>query len=112
MRGAPVRSSTRILTSENPAVYLAGEAAMSQPVSRLTAKSRTTIPKPVRNALSLRPGDRLAYDLRPDGAVRLRKASTPPQAYLSAFDRMFEEWGSPEDAEAYDGLLDGRSDHV
>jgi AbrB family looped-hinge helix DNA binding protein len=81
---------------------------MSHPVSRLAANARTTIPKPVRDALGLRPGDTIAYELEPDGRVVLRKNPELSQAYLEFLDRLFAEWGTPEDAAAFDDLPDKR----
>ena len=43
-----------------------------QPTSRITSKGRTTIPRAVRQKLSLRPGDVLVYELDED-EVRVRK---------------------------------------
>jgi antitoxin PrlF len=78
---------------------------MSHPVSRLGARSQTTIPKPVRDKLGLRPGDTIAYELEPDGRVVLQKNPKLSKTYLQFLDRLFAEWVSPEDAEAFDGLL-------
>ena len=44
--------------------------------SKLTAKAQTTIPQPVRDALRLRVGDEIAYEIQ-DGRVVLTKASAP-----------------------------------
>jgi antitoxin PrlF len=41
-------------------------------VSRLTSKSQTTIPREVREKLSLRPGDVIVYEIE-GPEVRLRK---------------------------------------
>jgi AbrB family looped-hinge helix DNA binding protein len=38
----------------------------------LTSKGQITIPKDVREALALEPGDRLSFELREDGIVELR----------------------------------------
>jgi len=35
----------------------------------LSSKNQTTIPKPVRKYLNLKPGDRFKFFLQPDGAV-------------------------------------------
>lgn len=40
--------------------------------STLTSKGQTTIPKSIRNALALKPGDRLTFTLLPDRSVLLR----------------------------------------
>ncbi len=39
--------------------------------STITARGQTTVPKPVRNALGLGPGDRIRYAIE-DGVVRIR----------------------------------------
>lgn len=41
--------------------------------SSLTTKGQTTLPKAVRHALELRPGDRLRYIILDDGQVRLMR---------------------------------------
>ena len=43
--------------------------------STVTAKGQTTLPKPVRDALGLRPGDKVTYIVQ-DGEVRLTKAKS------------------------------------
>jgi len=53
----------------------------------LTSKGRVTIPKAVRDALHLRPGDRLDFILEADGTVRMmpitdsvkRRKGIPPE---------------------------------
>ena len=72
-------------------------------ISRLTSKSKTTVPKPVRDALDLRPGDAIRYEIE-DGEVRIRKVPPADVAYLSALRTTLSEWDSSEDAAAYDDL--------
>lgn len=70
-------------------------------LSKLTSKAQTTIPKPIRAALQLQPGDELAYKIL-DGRVILTKArrgTTPDDPF-----RTFEEWHSEADAKAYADL--------
>ncbi len=69
--------------------------------SRLTEKSQTTIPKAVRRALSLRPGDNLAYTVHADGVVTVARAGAELEQDPFA---AFSEWSSKEDEEAYAGL--------
>jgi len=69
--------------------------------SKLTSKSQTTVPQAVRKALSLKPGDDLAYEIA-DGRVILTRAAPA----ISADDpiRAFDEWHGKEDEEAYASL--------
>jgi antitoxin PrlF len=41
-------------------------------VATLTSKGQTTIPKPIREALAMKTGDRMTFTLLPDGVVLLR----------------------------------------
>ncbi len=43
------------------------------PESTITAKGQTTLPRAVRQALQLGPGDRLRYVVLEDGQVRLMR---------------------------------------
>lgn len=54
--------------------------------SRITRKSQTTIPRGVRDALELRPGDELAYEVHPGYAiVRPVRAEDEDDAALGPF---------------------------
>ncbi len=68
--------------------------------SKLTSKSQTTIPQPVRRALDLRPGDELEYRIE-EGRVILRKSRSDPGDDPFA---TFSEWDSDADREAYADL--------
>lgn len=70
---------------------------------KLTAKSQTTIPKEVREALGAKPGDTLVYRIN-KGKVTLARAQPLDRAYLKAVESTLSEWTSPEDAAAYDKL--------
>ncbi len=39
------------------------------PASKLTSKGQITVPKDVRDALGVQPGDRIAFTIRRDGTV-------------------------------------------
>jgi antitoxin PrlF len=69
--------------------------------SKLTSKSQTTIPQPIRAALRLREGDQLVYEIDGDRVV-LSKA----QQVRDGDDpfRTFGEWDSPADRKAYGDL--------
>ena len=74
-----------------------------QRVSTVTSKGQTTLPREVRAALALEPGDRVLYEIE-GHAVVLRKLTPLDSAYLGALQSTLSEWNSPEDAEAYDDL--------
>lgn len=57
------------------------------PTSTLTSKGQTTIPKAIREALDLHPGDRLDFTLEDDGRVVLRPATTDITALDGLVDR-------------------------
>jgi antitoxin PrlF len=74
-----------------------------QPTSRIASKERTTIPRAVRQKLSLRPGDVLVYVLD-EHEVRVCKQALLGVAYLRAVQTTLCEWDTPEDAAAFDDL--------
>ena len=69
-------------------------------VSRLTAKSQTTIPRAVRRELGLKPGDVLAFELDNGRAVLTK---LPEADMFVANFTTFTEWSSEEDS-AFDVL--------
>ena len=68
--------------------------------SKLSTKAQTTIPQPVRDALRLKEGDELAYEIEA-GRVILTKASASPADDPFA---TFGEWESEADRKAYANL--------
>jgi len=72
-------------------------------VSRLTKKYQATIPAPVREALQLRQGDAIAFDVQ-EGCVTVRRAEPLDREFARALEDTLEEWLSPEDEEDYRGL--------
>ena len=66
-------------------------------ISRITTKAQTTIPREVREALSVSPGDALTYEILDDKVV-IRKARPVDASYLRAVQATLSEWDSPEDA--------------
>jgi antitoxin PrlF len=73
-------------------------------IAKVTAKGQTTIPRPIRAALDVKPGDLIAWDQDPDGVVRVRRVEPVDVEYLRAIETTLGEWASPEDEEAYRGL--------
>jgi antitoxin PrlF len=68
--------------------------------SKLTAKAQTTVPRPVREALQLRPGDEIGYRIE-NGRVILTKLTAELAEDPFA---TFEEWNSSEDRSGYANL--------
>jgi len=66
--------------------------------SKLTSKSQTTIPQPVRNALRLAPGDELVYTIEDDRVIitKAKPAGGMDDPFLT-----FSEWNSESDQRAY-----------
>ena len=73
-------------------------------VSKLTSKYQTTVPAPVREALLLRKGDALVFEIAEDGLVTVRKAVPPDEGFERALGAALSEWESAEDDEAYRDL--------
>lgn len=71
---------------------------MNAPVSRITSKSQTVIPKAVREKLGLQPGDLLRY--RVEGSdVIIERVETQDDPFAT-----FTEWASEADEKAYGSL--------
>ncbi|EPD5623966.1 AbrB/MazE/SpoVT family DNA-binding domain-containing protein [Escherichia coli] len=71
------------------------------PRSRIDRKGRTTLPLSVRNALNLKPGDELAYQIE-RGRVVLTRVKVV-QVMNDPF-ATFSEWDSEADHRAYSVL--------
>jgi antitoxin PrlF len=64
--------------------------------SKLTTKAQTTIPQPVRKALSLKEGDELAYVIEGDHVILRRADAVGDDPFA-----LFTEWDSEQDRKAY-----------
>ena len=71
--------------------------------SKITSKAQTTIPQPVRNALGLREGDEVAYQIDGDRVVLTKAAPQQPGFAEDPF-ATFTEWDSDADREGYADL--------
>ena len=76
-------------------------------VAKITAKGQTTIPQEVRAALSVVPGDLIAWEFHTegnDGTVTVRRVNPVDIEYLRAVEGTLGEWAGAADEEAYRGL--------
>lgn len=74
-------------------------------VGKITAKAQTTIPRAVRRALGLGPGDEIRYEIE-EGRVILTRVATDDissDPFINNF-AMFDEWASEHDCQAFDNL--------
>jgi AbrB family looped-hinge helix DNA binding protein len=76
---------------------------MPAELATLTAKGQVTVPKAVREALGLRQGDQLSWELE-DGSVRVRAITPLDVAYLQGVDASLQEWAGPADDAAFADL--------
>ncbi|MGH7581790.1 MAG: AbrB/MazE/SpoVT family DNA-binding domain-containing protein [Gemmatimonadales bacterium] len=67
--------------------------------SRISVKSQTVLPRLVRDALAVRPGDTVRYRLTDRGVV-LEKAAPDGDDPFTAFT----EWSGEHDSRSYDDL--------
>jgi antitoxin PrlF len=73
---------------------------MNAPMSRITSKAQTVIPKAVRERLGLKPGDLLRYVVKGDRVVIERVADAAEDDPFATFT----EWASAADGKAYGSL--------
>ncbi len=71
--------------------------------AKITSKSQTTVPREVREALRVGPGDTLAYCID-GGDVRISKAEPLDWNHLRSLETTLGEWNTAEDAAAFDDL--------
>ena len=71
-------------------------------VGKLTSKGQTTVPREIREALGVGPGDLIAWEVAGDGGARVRAVKPLDLEYLRALEgTLREEWGGAADEEAY-----------
>lgn len=69
-------------------------------LGRITAKAQTTIPRAVRLALGLVPGDNVVWEIEGDHVVMTRALSSA-DPFVNNFDT-FTEWAGEADCRAFD----------
>jgi len=72
-------------------------------ISRVSSKGQVTLPKKVREAIGVGPGDAVVYDVS-EGVVTLRRVEPIDLAFHAAVESTLTEWTSKEDDEAYGDL--------
>ena len=77
---------------------------MKPPISKITAKGQTTVPREVRIALRSKPGDWLAWEVGKEGRVEVRRVQPMDVEYLRAVEKTMSEWNTAEDEAAYGDL--------
>lgn len=72
--------------------------------SKMTSKYQATIPKEIRDALKLKAGDLLIFEVLPDNTVIVRKGFPFDVEYAKSLSSTLSEWDSENDDEAYRDL--------
>ncbi len=72
-------------------------------LSRLSSKGQVTIPKEIRDAVRLEPGDMVAYEVR-NGIVTIKRVDPLDTAFHSAVSETLDEWRTAEDDQAFRDL--------
>ena len=71
-------------------------------IGRITAKAQTTIPRAVRLALGIGPGDEIGYEIDGDKVVLTRVKPNEKDMFVNNFST-FTEWSDEYDS-VYDRL--------
>ncbi len=72
--------------------------------SKLTTKSQATIPGQIRKLLGLNPGDSVAFEVKENKKVVIRKAVPIDFEFAKSLEGTLSEWSSKNDDEAYSDL--------
>ncbi len=70
-------------------------------IAKITAKGQTTIPRTVRAALHVAPGDLISWDVDENGTAIVRRVKPIDLEYLRGIEATLTEWSSVEDEESY-----------
>jgi antitoxin PrlF len=73
-------------------------------IGKITSKGQTTVPREIREALGVRAGDLLAWEVFGDGGARVRVVKPLDLKYLRALEETLSEWGGAADEDAYRDL--------
>lgn len=73
-------------------------------LAKITSKGQTTIPRAVREALRIAPGDTIAWELSREGSANVRRIEAVDLDYPRALEKTLTEWSGKEDEAAYRDL--------
>lgn len=73
-------------------------------IAKVTVKGQTTIPREVRAALHVVPGDLIAWEVLGDGTARVKRMQPLDVEYLKAVEKTLSEWAGEADEAAYGDL--------
>ena len=73
-------------------------------LAKLSSKGQITIPSEIRQSLHLKTGDTLAWDIKEEGSVSVRRVEPVDLDYLTAISGTLSEWNSEVDEDAYHDL--------
>jgi antitoxin PrlF len=72
--------------------------------SKLTSKYQATIPKKIGDALRLKAGDSITFQVLKNGTVIIKKSKSFDKEYLEILNNTLNEWASKYDEEDYQHL--------
>ena len=73
-------------------------------VSKLSSKSQITLPKKIREAAGLHPGDLVVYEVQKKGIIELKRIDVFDAAFHAALSNTMDEWSTHQDEAAFGDL--------
>lgn len=73
-------------------------------ITKISSKSQLTLPKKIREAAGLSPGDAVALEVQNNGIIELRPLGRFDSAFHKALSQTLNEWSTPADEEAFRDL--------
>ena len=73
-------------------------------LAKISSKGQITVPLEIREALKVKQGDTLAWEITEEGAALVHRVSPLDLDYLQGIEKGLSEWNSLEDDEAYRDL--------
>ncbi len=70
-------------------------------IAKVTAKGQTTIPREIREALRVEPGNLILWEAGDDGSATVRRIEPFDLDYLRAVEGTLGEWAGEADETAY-----------